>query len=94
MENGDLFSGSNALRQRMDEEDRRGQGPGAWTWCFPILVLIVCCVIGMIYSGGFFDGGRASWTAFSNSDASVGLLLGSVVALVFTVIYFIVPPRP
>ena len=43
---------------------------------FPILSLIVCCVIGMIYSGGFFSGNRLC-RAFSGSDASVGLMLGS-----------------
>ena len=43
----------------------------------------------MIYSGGFFDG--ASFVeAFSDSDASVGLMLGSAFALVFTVIYYLV----
>ena len=38
----------------------------------PIICLVVCCVIGMIYTGGFF-GGADFVTAFSNSDASVGL---------------------
>ena len=53
----------------------------------PIAVLIVSCVIGMIYSGSFFEG--ASFVeAFSNSDASVGLMLGSVFALAFTVLYY------
>ncbi len=42
----------------------------------PIITLIVCCVIGMIYTGGFFSGSDFV-TAFSNSDASVGLTLGS-----------------
>ena len=53
------------------------------------MVLVICCVIGMIYSGGFFSG--ASFVdAFSGSDASVGLLLGSAFALVFTVAYYMV----
>lgn len=67
----------------------------------PIIVLIVLCVIGMIYSGGFFtkfvesDGqmiANESYlnliTAFSNSDASVGLVLGSFGALVITIIFY------
>lgn len=50
----------------------------------PILSLIVCCVIGMIYTGGFFEG--ASFVeAFSNSDASVGLVLGSFFGLIITI---------
>ena len=53
----------------------------------PIAILIITCVAGMIYSGGFFSG--ASFVeAFSNSDASVGLMLGSAVTLVFAIIYF------
>ena len=42
----------------------------------PILTLIICCVIGMIYTGGFFSG-EGFVDAFSNSDASVGLVYGS-----------------
>ena len=56
---------------------------------FPIVVLIICCVIGMIYTGGFFEG--ASFVeAFSNSDASVGLMLGSFFALVVTIAFYAV----
>lgn len=43
---------------------------------FPILVLIICCIIGMIYTGGFFDG-TGFVDAFAGSDASIGLMLGS-----------------
>ena len=54
----------------------------------PIISLIVCCVIGMIYTGGFFNG-VGFVDAFSGSDASVGLVYGSVVALIITVIFFL-----
>ena len=54
----------------------------------PIISLIICCVIGMIYTGGFFSG--ASFVdAFSNADASVGLVYGSVVALIITIVFYI-----
>lgn len=70
----------------------------------PVAILIVLCVLGMIYSGGFFtkmvedDGGilvaNSSYLnfieAFSNSDASVGLVLGSLGALIITIIYYMV----
>ncbi|MDE6829057.1 MAG: Na+/H+ antiporter NhaC family protein, partial [Lachnospiraceae bacterium] len=56
---------------------------------FPIVVLIICCVIGMIYTGGFF-GGASFVEAFSNSDASVGLMLGSFFALVVTIAFYAV----
>ncbi len=54
----------------------------------PIVALIVSCIVGMIYTGGFFEG-ESFIDAFSNSDASVGLVYGSVVALVLTIIFMI-----
>lgn len=53
----------------------------------PIGTLIVCCVIGMLYTGGFFSGVDFV-TAFSQSDASLGLTLGSFFALVITIILY------
>ncbi len=54
----------------------------------PIIVLIASCVVGMIYTGGFFEG-TGFVDAFAGSDASVGLVFGSVVALVITIIYYL-----
>ena len=54
----------------------------------PIVVLIVFCVIGMIYTGGFFEG-ESFADAFAGSDASVGLVFGSVSALIVTVIFYL-----
>ncbi len=54
----------------------------------PIVALIICCIIGMIYTGGFFEGENFV-DAFSNSDASVGLVYGSVVALIITIIFYL-----
>ena len=54
----------------------------------PIAVLIFSCVVGMIYTGGFFEG--ASFIdAFANSSASVGLVYGSSIAFLFTIVYYI-----
>lgn len=57
----------------------------------PIVLLIVFCTIGMIYTGGFFASGeekKGFVDAFANSDASIGLVLGSFAALIFTVIFY------
>ncbi len=54
----------------------------------PIVLLIASCIIGMIYTGGFFEG-ESFIDAFSNSDASVGLVYGSVVALIITIIFYL-----
>lgn len=56
---------------------------------FPIVVLIVSCVIGMVYTGGFFEG-VGFRQAFAESDASVGLVLGSFAALILTIIFYLV----
>ena len=56
----------------------------------PIISLIVCCIIGMIYTGGFFEGGVSFIDAFANSDASVGLVYGSFFALVITVVLYLI----
>ena len=55
----------------------------------PVIVLIICCIIGLMYTGGFFGGGVSIVDAFANSDASVGLMLGSFVAILFAFIYFL-----
>lgn len=56
---------------------------------FPIVVLIICCVIGMIYTGGFFSG-AGFVEAFSGSDASVGLMLGSFFGFLITIVFYAV----
>ncbi len=55
----------------------------------PILMLIVCCVIGIIYTGGFFSG-TGFVESFAQSEASLGLAMGSVVALILTMIFYAV----
>ena len=55
----------------------------------PIITLVVFCVIGMLYTGGFFSG-TGLVEAFAGSDASVGLVLGSFCALVVTIAYYLV----
>lgn len=60
----------------------------------PIVTLIVCCVIGMMYVGGFWDPEADGYmdlaVAFGDTDASVGLPWGSVIALVITFLYLLV----
>ena len=53
----------------------------------PVIVLIACCIIGLIYTGGFFDG-VPFIDAFADCSAGPGLCIGSLIALVFTFVYF------
>lgn len=58
---------------------------------FPVVALILCCIIGMIYTGGFFEGESFVY-AFANCVASDGLMLGSIAALLIT-FFFYIPRR-
>ena len=87
IEHNDLFSGSNPYAM-LDEETDEDKGR-VLDLVLPIIVLVICCVVGMIYSGGFFSG-ESFVDAFSNSDASVGLMLGSAFGLVFAFLYYFI----
>ena len=82
---GDLFSDS---KEEKDTQ-RTFENPNGRVLdlILPVLVLIVCCVLGMLYSGGFFSGVDFV-SAFAGSDASVGLALGSIFALLLTILYY------
>ncbi|MEA5142056.1 MAG: Na+/H+ antiporter NhaC family protein [Oscillibacter sp.] len=58
----------------------------------PVVVLIATCIIGLIYTGGFFDAESESYNkfvdAFSNASSGAGLALGAIIALIFTYVYF------
>ena len=55
----------------------------------PVLVLVGCCVGSMVYVG-YQNGGTDLITAFANTSAFDALPLGSLVALIFTMIFFMV----
>ncbi len=82
--NGDLFSVGVQESVEALPENPRGR---VCDLIVPVVFLVIACVVGMIYSGGFFDG-EDFITAFSNSDASVGLMYGSFIAVIFAIIFF------
>ena len=84
--NGDIFSDAESAREESTYENPNGK---VIDLIIPIAALIICCVIGMIYSGGFFEG-AGFIEAFSNCDASVGLALGSLCALIITIIVYLI----
>ncbi len=84
---GDLFTTNNSKQtnEKSPKEEKVGRVSDL---VIPIACLITGCVIGMIYTGGFFQG-KSFIDAFAGSDASVGLVLGSSVALVITIAYYL-----
>lgn len=84
---GDLFSMKDR-KAPVEEEVKEAKGK-VIDLLIPIICLIICCVIGMIYTGGFFEG-TDFITAFSDCDASVGLAIGSIFGLLLTIILYLV----
>lgn len=85
---GDLFTTGASPYDNSSEKQEESNGK-VIDLLIPILCLIVFCVIGMIYTGGFFSGADFI-TAFSQSDASVGLALGSFFGLIVTIILYMI----
>ena len=60
----------------------------------PVIVLIILCVLGMIYTGGFFDSDSGNYLSFkwsfSDSDASFGLSVGALGGIIFTIAYYMI----
>ncbi len=84
--NGDLFTTRNKVYED-DDQPIRSKGK-VIDLILPVVILIILCVLGMIYTGGFFSGTNFI-DAFAGCDAAYGLSLGSVAALVVIIIYFI-----
>lgn len=83
--NGDIFTTkNNTYEQDAQPVTERGR---VIDLILPVAVLIVFCVVGMIYTGGFFSG-TDFVTAFANCDAAYGLSLGSISALIVIIAYY------
>ena len=94
-EDGNLFFGQKVINKETAYNEEKILGPGkVIDLVIPIVALVALCVVGLIYSGGFYTEGEEAFgnfvVAFSNADASVGLALGSVFALLLTIIYYII----
>ena len=88
VENDDLYTTPDRPYASADSEVVSSSGR-VIDMVMPIIALIIGCVIGMIYTGGFFSG-ETFVNSFANSDASVGLVYGSSVALIITIIFYLI----
>ncbi len=81
--NGDLYT----TGERVDETEEVVSSKGKVVdLILPVAILIVLCVLALIYVGGYFSG-SSFVDAFANTDATVGLPWGAIVALVITIAY-------
>ena len=73
-----------------DEHEEGSSRANMWDMLIPIFLLIIFCVIGLIYVGGFWDPETNAGdfiAAFGDTDAFVGLPWGALIALVLSIIY-------
>ena len=91
--NGDLFTVKPVVEKTEETKETKGK---VIDLVLPVVVLIICCVLGMIHTGGFFDGSiegnvaERFVIAFSASNASLGLAYGSFGAIVFTIFFYLI----
>lgn len=85
---GDLYT--TLERPYANAENQKIVGKGkVLDLIIPVVALVVCCVLGMLYTGGFFEGGVSLRDGFANCDAGLGLVYGSFIALVITFLLYI-----
>lgn len=84
--NGDIYTTPDRPYANVQNEEIKGKGT-LIDLVLPVVVLIILCALGMLYTGGFFSGENFV-VAFSKSDASVGLSSGSVIALILAVAFY------
>lgn len=86
---GDLFSTDARPYGDVDEKSETLPRGSVIDLVLPVAVLIACCIVGMVYTGGYFSG-ESFVDAFANADASKGLVLGSMVTFFFVFCFYMV----
>ncbi len=83
---GDLFT---TKSRPFEDSETVSNGKGkVIDLLLPVIILIICCVCGMLYTGGFFHGEAGFVEAFANCDASLSLVYGSFLTLVITFFFY------
>ena len=80
---GDLFTTG---KEEEAEETSNPKGK-VMDLVLPVFVLIASCIMGMVYTGGFFEG-KSFIDAFANANASQGLVIGAIITVIFTFFYY------
>ena len=81
---GDLFTSGKEDFEEREAINTKGR---VFDLVAPVVILIICCVIGMVYTGGAFSGENII-DAFANCDADYGLMVGSFCALLITIAFY------
>ena len=83
---GDLFTTPDRPFQDADDEIPSSKGT-VLDLVLPVVVLILTCIIGIVYTGGFFDG-VGFIDAFADSNSAMGLVFGSFITVLFTFFWY------
>ena len=85
---GDLFTTEHRPFEGADDyEAPSGKKTSVADLLVPVIALIIFCIIGMIYTGGYFEG-ETFTDSFANADAALGLTIGGTIGMIFTFLYF------
>lgn len=84
--NGDLYTTPDRPYENAEDDSIQGKGKVS-DMVVPVVALIVLCVVGLLYAGGFFDG-TGFIEAFSSTDASIGLSIGGLFAMFFALAWY------
>ena len=85
MLNGDLYTSGDRVESKLELENKNGR---VYDLIVPIVMLIVSCVFGLVYVGGILDGAGLV-DSFANTDATVGLPWGGLIALILIIVYLL-----
>ena len=86
IEKGDLFTSGEISNEQYEQISTRGK---VIDLILPVVVLIVICIVALLYVGGMWSDGLNFIDAFGNTDATVGLPWGGIIALVITIAYMV-----
>ena len=85
MINGDLYTSGDRVESKLELDNKDGR---VYDLIIPVIILIVSCVFGLVYVGGILDGENIV-DSFANTDATVGLPWGGLIALILIIVYLI-----
>ena len=88
MAKAELRASQGELGALSGEDEQSVPGASIWDMLIPVIALILCSIIGMMYVGGFWSGASLI-DSFADTDASVGLPWGSMIAVMFTFVYLL-----
>ena len=94
---GDIYTTPERPFEGADDESKNSTNGKVVDLVIPVIVLIISCVSGLLFTGGFFTPDSGTYMnvldAFANCSAASGLMYGSFIVVIFCFIYFLVIRR-